>query len=151
MTTARLFYRIVMPTDFSDSSEEAWGVAQRVAGTLGSEVVLAHVFVPPPLYGDPPLSVDTTWQVYEGSRKWVEEELEKWANAARAQGVKVRTVMRSGAAHQEIVDLATDERADLVIMGTHGRSGLTRVLLGSVAERVIRFAPCPALTARKPD
>jgi universal stress protein A len=60
-------------------------------------------------------------------------------------------MVRSGAAHQEIVDLATDERADLVIMGTHGRSGLTRVLLGSVAERVIRFAPCPVLTARKPD
>ena len=72
-TTAKLFYRIVIPTDFSDSSEEAWGLAQRVAGTLGSEVVLAHVFVPPPLYGDPPLSVDTTWQVYESSRKWVEE------------------------------------------------------------------------------
>ena len=102
MTTGKLFYRIVMPTDFSDSSEEAGGgLAQRVAGTLGSEVVLAHVFVPPPLYGAPPFSVDTTWQVYESSRKWVEEELEKWANTARAQGVKVRTIMRSGTAHQD--------------------------------------------------
>ena len=53
--------------------------------------------------------------------------------------------------HQDIVQLAADERADIVIMGTHGRSGLSRMLLGSVAERVIHFAPCPVLTVRKPD
>jgi nucleotide-binding universal stress UspA family protein len=76
-----------------------------------------------------------------------EEEHEKWASAARAQGMIVRT----GSAHEEIVNLATDERADLIVMGTHGRTGLNRVLLGSVADRVIRFALCPVLTVRKPE
>ena len=81
----------------------------------------------------------------------MEEELEKWASAARAQGSTVRTIVRTGSAHEEIVNLATDERAELVVMGTHGRTGLNRVLLGSVTDRVIRFAPCPVLTVRKPD
>jgi len=63
----------------------------------------------------------------------------------------VRTFVRTGSPYQEIVDLATDERADLVAMGTHGRSGMSRLLLGSVADRVIRLAPCPVLTVRKPE
>jgi nucleotide-binding universal stress UspA family protein len=63
----------------------------------------------------------------------------------------VRTIVRSGSAHEEIVNLATAERAELIIMGTHGRTGLNRLLLGSVTERVIRFAPCPVLTVRKPE
>jgi nucleotide-binding universal stress UspA family protein len=148
---SNLFYRIVVPTDFSDCSEEAWALAKRVAGTLGSEVVLAHVFVEPILYGDPPLAADSAGQLYEQGRKWVEEELEKWASAARVQGMTVRTIVRTGSAHEEIVNLATDERAELIIIGTHGRTGLNRLLLGSVTERVIRFAPCPVLTVRKPE
>jgi nucleotide-binding universal stress UspA family protein len=70
---------------------------------------------------------------------------------AREKGITARSIMRTGTPHQEIVDLATEEGADLVVMGTHGRSGLNRVLIGSVTERVIRFVPCPVLTVRKPD
>ena len=81
----------------------------------------------------------------------MEETLEKWADAAREKGISVRTLVRTGSPYQEIVDLATDERADLVAMGTHGRSGVSRLLLGSVADRVIRLAPCPVLTVRKPE
>ena len=148
---SNLFYRIVVPTDFSDCSEEAWALAKRVAGTLGSEVVLAHILVEPIVYGDPALAADSTLQLFERGRKWVEDELEKWASAARAEGTTVRTIVRTGSAHEEIVNLATDERAELIIIGTHGRTGLNRLLLGSVTERVIRFAPCPVLTVRKPE
>lgn len=63
----------------------------------------------------------------------------------------VRTVIRKGPAQAEIVALAAEERADLVVMGTHGRGGVSRVLLGSVADRVLRTAPCPVLTVRKPE
>jgi universal stress protein A len=148
----KLFQRIVVPTDFSESSEDAWALAQRLAESLGSEVVVAHVFVEPPPYGDPPLvAAETTWQVFEEARRWVTEELDKLAARAREKGIKTRSVMRTGTPHQEIVDLATEEGADLIVMGTHGRSGLDRVLICSVAERVIRFAPCPVLTVRKPD
>jgi nucleotide-binding universal stress UspA family protein len=146
------FHRIVIPADFSNSSEEAWALAQRVAESLGSEVVLVHVFAELPHYGDAPLGhTDTTGRAFETARKWTSEALEKMAARAREKGIKVRTVMRTGVPHQEIVDVVTNEGADLVMMGTHGRSGLSRVLLGSVAERVIHFAPCPVLTVRRPD
>ena len=82
----------------------------------------------------------------------MEDELEKWASAARAQGMTVRTIVRTGpSANEEIVNLATDEGAELIVIGTHGRTGLNRVLLGSVADRVVRFAPCPVLTVRTPE
>jgi nucleotide-binding universal stress UspA family protein len=148
---SRLFYRIVVPTDFSGGSEEAWALAQRIAEAVGSEIVLVHVFVEPPSYGEASLPVNSAWPVIESARKWVEQELEKWADAARDKGISVRTLVRTGSPYQEIVDLVTDERADLVAMGTHGRSGMSRLLLGSVADRVIRLAPCPVLTVRKPE
>jgi nucleotide-binding universal stress UspA family protein len=148
---SRLFHRIVVPTDFSACSEDAWALARRIAGAVGSEIVLVHVFVEPPSYAEPSLSVNSAWQVIESARKWVEETLEKWADAAREKGISVRTLVRTGSPYQEIVDLATDERADLVAMGTHGRSGVNRFLLGSVADRVIRLAPCPVLTVRQPE
>ena len=143
-----LFRRIVVPTDFSECSEEAWALARRVAGALSSEVVLVHVFVEPIFYGDPSIAADTTWQLFERSRKWVEDELEKWAAAARAEGTAARTILLTGSAQDAIVKLATDERAELIVMGTHGRTGLNRALLGSVADRVVRLAPCPVLTVR---
>jgi len=151
VTIEGLFYRIVVPTDFSACAEEAWGLAQRLALALGSDVVLAHVLVETPLYDEGPFTMERTRKVYEAARRWAEESIEQWAAAARAKGVKVRTVLRTGVAHREIVALATDERADLVLMGTHGRGGLDRALLGSVADRVIRLAPCPVLTVRQPS
>jgi len=131
VTLEGVFYRIVVPTDFSTCAEEAWALAQRVAQTCGSELVLVHVLEAPP---------DTE----------IGKTLEQWAAKARQRGLKARTVVRTGTPHQEIVALATDERADLVVIGTHGRSGLNRALLGSVADRVVRLAPCPVLTVREP-
>ena len=145
-----LFHRIVVPTDFSECAEGAWALAKRVAGSLGAELVLAHVLVEPIVYGDASMAADTTRQLFEQGRKWVEDEIEKWASAARVQGITVRTIVRTGSAQEEIVNLATDERAELIIIGTHGRTGLNRLLLGSIADRVIRFSPCPVLTVRTP-
>jgi nucleotide-binding universal stress UspA family protein len=131
VTLEGVFYRIVVPTDFSTCAEEAWALAQRVAHTCGSELVLVHVL-------EAPLDSEAR------------ETLEQWAAKARQRGLKARTVVRTGTPHQEIVALATDERADLVVIGTHGRGGLNRALLGSVADRVVRLAPCPVLTVREP-
>jgi nucleotide-binding universal stress UspA family protein len=141
--------RIVAPTDFSECAEEAWALTQRLAEALGSEVVLVHVFVEPPIYGDPPIV--TSWTVVADTQKWVSDELERWAERARTKGIEVRTVVVTGSSAQEIVRLAGEEHADAIVMGTHGRAGLNRALLGSVADRVIRTAPCPVLTVRKPD
>jgi nucleotide-binding universal stress UspA family protein len=149
VTTEGVFYRIVVPTDFSGCSEEAWELAQRMAAALGSELVLTHVLVEAPLYEEGPFTMEKTRRVYDAARKWAEESIEHWAGAARAKGLKVRTVLRTGVPYREIVDLATDEHADLVLIGTHGRGGLDRALLGSVADRVVRLSPCPVLTVRQ--
>lgn len=144
------FYRIVVPTDFSSCSEEAWALAQRVAGALGSELVLVHVLVEAPLWGEGPFTMDRAREVYDAARTWAGERLAEWAAQARSKGLTARVTLRTGAAHEEIVALATDERADLVVIGTHGRGGVNRALLGSVTDRVVRLAPCPVLTVREP-
>jgi nucleotide-binding universal stress UspA family protein len=88
--------------------------------------------------------------VYEGARKWAGGALEDWVAKARAEGLNARATLRTGVPYQEVVALATDERADLIVIGTHGRGGIDRALLGSVADRVVRLAPCPVLTVREP-
>jgi nucleotide-binding universal stress UspA family protein len=150
MTAERAFYRIVIPTDFSDCAEEAWGLAQRVAAASDAELLLTHVLVETPLYSEGPFTMEKTRQVFEAARRWATETLEVWAAKARGAGLHVRVVLRTGVPHEEIVALATDEKADLVVIGTHGRGGINRALLGSVTDRVVRLAPCPVLTVRQP-
>ena len=144
-----MFYRIVVATDFSDCAKEAWELAMRIAEGPGSELILAHVLTEVPLYGEGVLNIETARQIREGTRKWAESALEDWVGKARATGLNVRPALRPGVAYEEIVALARDERADLIVIGTHGRGGISRTLLGSVADRVVRFAPCPVLTVRE--
>jgi nucleotide-binding universal stress UspA family protein len=141
-----VFSRIVVPTDFSPCSEAAWAVAQRLAGAFGSELILLHALVEPALWG--PLRVDRARELYDSARQWATQMLENWAEDGRGKGLTVRLALRSGVPWQEIVDVAS-ERADLVVIGTYGRHGMNRLLLGSVADRVVRLAPCPVLTVRK--
>src|SRR5207249_4179447 len=146
-----VFHRIVVPTDFSPGSEEAWALAQRVAKALASEVLLVHVFAEPPLWSEGPFTMAHAREVFAGARKWVTEQLDQRVQQARAGGVAARAVVREGgAAHEEIVAIAIDERADLIAMGTQGRGGVNRMLLGSVTDGVVRLAPCPVLTVREP-
>jgi len=145
-----MFHRIVVPTDFSDCSQEAWAMAKRVAAAPGSELVLTHVLTEVPLYAEGILNVENARKVREGARKWAEAALEDWVGKARGEGLSARSALRTGVPHQEIVALAQDERADLIVIGTHGRGGINRALLGSVADRVVRLASCPVLTVREP-
>ena len=143
------FHRILVPTDFSTCAEAAWSLARRLAGATGAELVLAHVLVETPLYAEGPFSMDRAQHVYEAARKWGEEALEDWVAKSRSGGSGARAVMRTGVPYQEIVALADGEQADLIVIGTHGRGGIDRALLGSVADRVVRLAPCPVLTVRE--
>jgi len=145
-----MFHRIVVATDFSECAQEAWGLARRIAAAPGSELVLAHVLTDVPLYGEGVFSIETARKVREGARKWAESALEDWVAKARADGLGARAAVRTGVPHEEIVALARDEGADLVVIGTHRRGGIARALLGSVADRVVRLAPCPVLTVREP-
>jgi nucleotide-binding universal stress UspA family protein len=140
--------RILVPTDFSAGSEHAWNEARRLASRLGGELVLLHVLVEAPLYSEGPFTVKQTRGVFEAARKWAVKALGEWTSAAEAAGLSARWVLRTGVPYKEIVGAATRERADLIVIGTHGRGGLDRALLGSVADRVIRLATCPVLTVR---
>jgi len=139
--------RIMCPTDFSDAAEHAQSQAVGLARALGAELLLLHVATEAPL-GNTALYTPEVRRVIESERKWAEEALAARVKMLAAEGLTARSAVRSGAAWQEIVDAATEEKADLIVMGTHGRTGLDRALLGSVAERVVRAAACPVLTVR---
>jgi len=141
--------RILVAIDFSVPSAAAWATARGLARALRAELLLAHVFAEPPLFSEGPFAGPRVREVYAAGRAWVDKTLEEWAAAARAEGLTVRVQVREGAPYREIVALAGEERVDLVVVGTHGRGGLERALLGSVADRVIRLAPCPVLSVRE--
>ena len=88
-------------------------------------------------------------KVCDAQRKWAEEAFQARVEQFRQRGIKASWRLQVGVPFEEIVRVAKEEHADMIVMGAHGRSGLNRVLLGSVAERVIRLAPCPVLTVRQ--
>lgn len=141
--------RIILATDFSERAGAAERQAVDLARALGAELVLVHVVSEAPLWREGLYSRDVR-AVFEAQRRWATETLASRARALTADGVVSRGVVRVGPAWDEIVRLAAEEKADLLVVGTQGRTGLERLLLGSVAERVIRRAPCPVLTVR-PD
>ena len=147
----RLFRRILVPTDFSPQSERAWAMARRLARAVEAEIVLLHVFVETPLYSEVPFSGERVSEVFAAARAWIAEHLDQWAAAARGEGLAVKTLLRTGVPHEDIVATARDEGVDLIAIGTHGRGGLNRLMLGSVCDRVIRLASCPVLAVREPD
>ena len=147
--TTEGFTRILVATDFSPTSEGAWLVARRLARRLGAELVVLHVLVEAPLFSEGPFTMKHARNVFEAARAWVEKTLGEWAAGATTAGVPARWTVRTGVPYKEIVAAAESERPDLIVMGTQGRGGLDRALLGSVAEKMIRLAPCPVLTVRE--
>lgn len=148
---AGVFARILVPTDFSAQSERAWAAARGLARALGAELALVHVFAENPLFSEGLVSGERVREVYRTGREWADKTLTSWAEAARADGLTVSTAIRTGIPYREVVAAAKESRADLIVIGTHGRGGLDRALLGSVADRVIRLAPCPVLAVRETD
>ena len=141
-----MFQRILCATDFSDTAEAAWAAARELARTQRAELILVHVFTELPIYPD--VAVLEVQRVWEDQRAWVERELAERVTAATARGLTARWVFKTGGAPESIVETAAEEHADLIVIGTHGRTGLTRLVIGSVAERVVRLAPCPVLTMK---
>jgi nucleotide-binding universal stress UspA family protein len=141
--------KILHPTDFSECATAAQAVAVDLARKLDAELVLVQVLVEAPLYSEGFISRRQVQTVYDAQRKWSEETLEARAEQLCQSGIKTSWRVQMGAPYEEIVRTAEEEHAGMIVMGTHGRSGLNRALLGSVAERVIRLAPCPVLTVRQ--
>ncbi|MGC1275393.1 MAG: universal stress protein [Planctomycetaceae bacterium] len=139
--------RILHPTDFSERSEAAWKYAELLANRFGSELVLLHVLQEPiAVLPESSLAVAPPAINLPELMDAAEQGLGKFEAAAPATIVD-RTV-RNGPAAEEIVHYAKEAGADLIVLGTHGRTGLAHVLLGSVAEKVVRKAPCAVLTVR---
>jgi nucleotide-binding universal stress UspA family protein len=145
------FERILVPTDFSTCAEEAWKTARRLADLISAELVLVHVFAESPLWSESAFNMAHVREVFAEARAWAADKLEEWARDARAQGLKVDVALRDGVPHREILKLAADEKARMIVMGTHGLGGIGRALLGSVSDRIVRLAPCPVLTVREPS
>lgn len=143
---------ILHPTDFSECAAQAEKLAARLARDANGELVLTQVLVETPLYAEGFLAGPEAQRVYEAQRKWAQETLEARAVELRKDlGIKVRWTLPVGVPFEQIVKAAKDEHADMIVIGTHGRTGLNRLLLGSVAERVIRLAPCPVVTVRQKE
>jgi nucleotide-binding universal stress UspA family protein len=143
--------RILCPIDFSEFSRRALEQAVAVARWYDGEITLLHVapFVPSVVTSTFPPGVSPL--MLEPMRHdAVLEELRRFAQPAAAAGLRFDAVVRDGSAVAEVLDLARTLPADLLVMGTHGRGGFDRLVLGSVAEKVLRKACCPVLTVPPP-
>jgi universal stress protein A len=148
-TPLKRYRRILHPTDFSVASRPAFQEALALARANKARLTILHVIAPfAPSLGEgyvPP----RTWESIEIQvRSQAQRELAKLVARARKAGVRATSLLQEGPAADRIVRAARAQRADLVAMGTHGRSGLARLVMGSVAERVVGSAPCPVLTVR---
>jgi nucleotide-binding universal stress UspA family protein len=140
--------KILLPTDFSEGSRGAAQVAIDLARRLGAEVTLLHAYVLPTyMFPDGAAIVPDAQQVTQVVNA-VDDSLTKLARALATADVRVTTRAVDGDAAHEIVRIAREEGFGMVVMGTHGRTGLRHLLLGSVAERVVRTSAVPVLTVR---
>jgi nucleotide-binding universal stress UspA family protein len=142
-------HRILVPLDFSPPSRRALHFAREWAARFESEIVLLHVLEPVTTFSgfgaEPFVPPVPPPDFHEQARS----ELEKVVREEFPDSAKVSMQLRDGAAYHEIATAARDLHADLIIISTHGRTGLSHVLMGSTAERVVRHAPCPVLTLRR--
>jgi nucleotide-binding universal stress UspA family protein len=136
------FRRILVPTDFEGPASRALEVAIELAREHDASLTLVHVWTIPPVYTE-----GFAWPV-EGLEEAARKALDADLARVRQRLPGARAVLACGAAWEEILAAAKHNDADLIVMGTHGRRGLPRLWLGSVAERVVRTSPIPVLTVR---
>jgi nucleotide-binding universal stress UspA family protein len=144
--------RILVPTDFSKHSEVAMHYAVALAEKFAAQLFVLNVvqdlalFIPDAVAVAPPIAAPVE-QFLAAAR----DALERVIQAIDFGSVTVHREVREGTPFYEIIRFAKEKEVDLIVMGTHGHTGLTHVLLGSVTEKVVRKAPCPVLTVRHPE
>lgn len=143
-------HTILVPSDFSEYSDKAFSWALEMAEKWGAKLTLLHI-VPTPSY--PPMMIaDGGFNPadYESSLKAdAEKQVKEIASRVDRPGVSIDTKVLVGSPFHDICKIAEQDKSDLIVMGSHGRTGLKHVLLGSVAERVVRHAACPVLVVGK--
>ena len=138
--------KILVATDFSPLAAAALDYAAELAKKFDAEIRLLHVLPILAFHVHFPIAVPLPADWVESVRQRANAELAK--EATRVKEVKVTTELRDGQVHESVVSAIADFKADLVVIGTHGRRGLTHAMLGSFAERVVRHSPVPVLTVR---
>jgi nucleotide-binding universal stress UspA family protein len=145
----QVYRRILHASDFSRSSKPAFRMALALAKQNHAELRLVHVLPPPtPFLGEVYVAPSVYAQVSAAARTGAERRLAGLVREAEASGIRVRAELLEGSAWEEIVQRAKSARAELVVLGTHGRTGIARVVAGSVASRVVQMSRCPVLTVR---
>ena len=141
--------RVMHPTDFSRASTPAFKRAVEMAKGNHAELLLVHVMVPAvPLMGDGYVSPKVYEDLEAAAHAAAQKQLRKLVEKAKEAGARVRGLLLEGVAHERIAQAARSRKADLVVIGTHGRTGFAKLFLGSVASRVLAVSPCPVLTVR---
>jgi nucleotide-binding universal stress UspA family protein len=144
--------KILVPVDFSEATEDLIAYAKYIAKQFNSQIDLFHVTEVADVYADTPLAYSDK-EYFEKHAANLKEEIEalllKYSEKLKAQGLKCDISFCSGNPFVEIVKRARERLYDLIVLGSHGRSGLEYVFMGSVSEQVVRNAPCPVLTVKK--
>ena len=141
--------RILHPSDFSRASGAAFARALAMAKADRAQLLLVHVLAPPvPIAGEGYISPKVYDDLEASARKYGQKHLSALQAKARKAGVRTATLLREGIAHEQIIRAARSKKADLIVIGTHGRTGLAKFFLGSIASRVVAGASCPVLTVR---
>jgi len=143
-----MFSKILLPTDFSDCSAEAAKVARLLAERFGSRIAVLHVLDEPaaldPMFrGDIPLEL-----LRNRMEKFAQESMDAFLAAHFSGFANFDTMLATGIPYREVIKKARECGAGLIVIGTHGRTGVEHVLFGSTAEKVVRNAPCPVLSVR---
>lgn len=143
--------KILFPTDFSEGALHAFPYAADLAKTYGAKLYLVHILYDIAVASGlhvPHTSMDTLYAELEVNAK---KSLESFAYEMRKGIADIEFSVLRGVPYEETLKFAETHGIDLIVIGTHGRKGLDRMLFGSTAERIVRNAACPVLTVRKPD
>ncbi|HEX2277294.1 MAG: universal stress protein [Candidatus Tectomicrobia bacterium] len=142
------FRHILAPTDFSEYSKKAVGSALELARKFGAKLTILHVVeLPPyPVEGYVPPAVNATF--LDDLERQATQDLAQLVPEAESSNVEVVRLVAVGSPYRKIIDTAEAEQVDLIVMATAGRTGFSHLVMGSIAERVVRTATCPVLTIR---
>ena len=141
--------KILCPTDFSEPAYEGLKIASELATQFSAEMLLVHVVAPlPTMYGGVAPTGYHIPSVMEEMQESAKNSLDEIRREKLPAEIQARTFVILGRPAHEIVQLAAQENADLIVIATHGESGWHRFVFGSVAEKVVRHADCPVLTIR---
>ncbi len=142
--------KILVPVDFSDYSKNALRYANNLALIFDSKIFLVYVIEPMIYPADFSMGQIAIPQTDFDIQSRAEEELNKLANHEISPKTEVQIIIKSGKPFMEIISTASEYDIDLIIIATHGHTGVEHILFGSTAEKVVRKAPCPVLTLREP-